>query len=48
MPTLLFTAKEIHIIVQMIAHMIESEDAFEYATKAQLEQIKTKLQNVKD
>jgi len=48
MPTLLLTPKEIHILVQMIAHMIESDDAFEYASTAQLENIKNKLQNVKD
>ncbi len=48
MPTLLLTPKEIHILVQMIAHMIESEEAFEYAKTGQLESIRNKLQNVKD
>jgi len=46
--TLVFTPKEIHIMVQLIQTMVEMEIAFEYAKPAQLEVIKTKLQNVKD
>lgn len=48
MTTLIFTPKEIHIMVQLIQTMIELDIAFEYAKPAQLEVIKTKLQNVKD
>lgn len=48
MPTLSFTAKEIHIIVQLITFMMEQELAFEYAKKSELNSIRNKLQNVKD
>jgi len=48
MPTLIFTPKEIHIIVHLIQATIEAELAFEYAKVNELERIKTKLQNVKD
>lgn len=48
MPTLILTPKEIHIVVQLIAAMIESEVAFEYAKHVELSRIKDKLQNVKD
>ncbi len=48
MPAISFTAKEIHALVQMIVYLIEEGVAFEYATKAQLESMRAKLQNVKD
>lgn len=48
MTTLVFTPKEIHIMVQLIQILIEMEIAFEYAKPAQLEVIKSKLQDVKD
>jgi hypothetical protein len=48
MPAISFTPKEIHALVQMLRQMIDDDTAFEYARKQELEQIKTKLQNVKD
>lgn len=48
MPTINFTPKEIHIIVQLIQALVEAELAFEYAKVTDLERIKHKLQNVKD
>jgi hypothetical protein len=48
MPAISFTPKEIHIIVQMLVFLMEQELAFDYASKQQLEVIRTKLQNVKD
>lgn len=52
MPAISFTAKEIHIIVQLIRLAVD-DDAFmlslsEYAKTREIEIIKTKLQNVKD
>lgn len=48
MPTLVFTAKEIHCMVQLIRLHTEEGEVFEYATKRELETLRTKLQNVKD
>lgn len=47
MPVLSLTAKEVHIIVQLIALMLENELAFEYAKKSELDVLRNKLQNVK-
>lgn len=47
MPQLAFTAKEIHILVQLIAAMMDNGLAFDYAKKQELEAIRIKLQNVK-
>ena len=48
MPTINLTAKEIHIIMQLLRLMVEAELAFEYANKGDIERIRNKLQNVKD
>lgn len=48
MPQLALTAKEIHILVQLIAAMMENDVAFDYAKKSELNSIRNKLQNVKD
>ena len=47
MPILNFTAKEIHIMVQLLVLMMEDGVAFDHAKKSELETIRTKLQNVK-
>lgn len=48
MPQLALTAKEVHILVQLIVAMMESNEAFDYAKKSELNSIRNKLQNVKD
>lgn len=47
MPQLAFTAKEIHILVQLIAAMMDAELAFDYAKRSELDALRSKLQNVK-
>lgn len=47
MPILSFTAKEIHIIVQLLLLMMEEGTAFEYAKRSELDALRAKLQNVK-
>lgn len=47
MPLLTLTAKEIHILVQLINFLIDSGEAFDYARKNELNAIREKLQNVK-
>lgn len=47
MPQLAFTAKEIHILVQLIVCMMDNDLAFDYAKKQELEALRSKLQNVK-
>ena len=39
MPQLALTAKEIHILVQLIAAMMENDVAFDYAKKSELNSI---------
>ena len=48
MPQVNLTAKEIHIIVQAIILARDSGEIYEYAKKGEIEQLRTKLQNVKD
>lgn len=48
MPQINLTAKEIHIIVQAIILVRDSGEIYEYAKKAEIEQLRNKLQNVKD
>ena len=43
-----FTAKEIHILVQLIRIGMENGEVYEYAKKAEVEQLRNKLQKVKD
>lgn len=47
MPVLNFTAKEIHIMVQLILLMKENGLAFDYAKQSELETLRNKLQSVK-
>lgn len=47
MPLLILTAKEIHILVQLINCLVEADLAFDYARKNELNAIREKLQNVK-
>ena len=42
------TPKEINIIVQAIRIASEDGSVYEYAKKAEIEQLRNKLQNVKD
>lgn len=46
MATVSLTAKEIHIIIQLIR--LATDDILDYAKKKDIEQLRTKLQNVKD
>lgn len=48
MPTLSFTAKEIHLLVQAIRLSTETGELLDYGKNREIEQLKTKLQNVKD
>ena len=48
MPLLTLTAKESHILVQLISAMMDADLAFDYARKNELNAIREKLQNVKD
>jgi len=47
MPIVSFTAKEIHIIVQLLLLMMEEGAAFDYAKPSELRMLREKLQNVK-
>ena len=42
------TPKEIHIIVQLIRLGMESGEVYEYAKKSEIDQLRNKLQRVKD
>lgn len=48
MPQINLTAKEIHIIVQAIRIAIEAGDIWEFAKKIEIEQLRNRLQRVKD
>ena len=48
MPTVVLTAKEINAIVQLIRLGMETGEVYEYAKKAEIEQLRNKLQKVKD
>ena len=47
MPIVSFTAKEIHIIVQLLLLMTENELVFDHAKPSELRMLREKLQNVK-
>lgn len=47
MPILNFTAKEIHILIQLILLMKENGIAFNHAKQSELETLRNKLQSVK-
>jgi len=48
MPSLNLTAKEIHIIVQAIRIATEVDELKEFAKSVEINQLRNKLQNVKD
>ena len=48
MPQINLTAKEIHIIVQAIRIAIEDGSLTEFAKSVEVNQLRNKLQNVKD
>lgn len=48
MPQVNLTAKEIHIIVQAIRIAIDNGEIAEFAKSVELNQLRNKLQNVKD
>lgn len=48
MPQVNLTAKEIHIIIQAIRIATDNGEISEFAKSAELNQLRNKLQNVKD
>lgn len=48
MPQLNLTAKEIHIILQAIRIAMEYDEIQEFARKGEVDQLRNKLQSVKD
>lgn len=47
MPLLNLSAKEIHILVQALRIAEEADTIYDYAKKAEIENLKIKIQNVK-
>lgn len=48
MPLIPLTAKEIHILIQVIRIAMETGELTEFAKAGELNQLRAKLQNVKD